>query len=73
VVKKEWTSHGKKIAGADETWMAFLGQGVSARGEVKDVQQLYQAQLAQTIADFFGYHFVSTHPTERKITVNEGR
>ncbi|HYO23211.1 MAG TPA: alkaline phosphatase family protein [Flavisolibacter sp.] len=65
-VKKEWTSHGKKIKGADEIWMGFLGIGVEARGEIKN-GQVYQAQLAQTIARLLGYTYQANHPIEKAI------
>ena len=64
LVKKEWTSHGKKIAGADQTWMAFFGNHIPALGEVKVKSQLYQAQIAQTIARLLGYKFTADHPVE---------
>jgi len=66
-VKKEWTSHGKKIKGADQIWMAFLGKGISQKGEVRTVGQLYQAQLAQTIAQLLGFHFTTHHPVEKSL------
>ena len=67
-VKKEWTSHGKKIKDAGEIWMAFLGSGIPAKGEVKEAEQLYQAQVAQTIAQLLGYQYNPKHPVERGIT-----
>jgi hypothetical protein len=66
-VKSEWTSHGEKIKGADEIWMAFLGTGIAAKGEIKSNEQLYQAQLAQTIASLMGFTFIVNHPVEAKI------
>jgi len=70
-VKKDWTSHGKKIEGADEIWIGFLGKGATARGEVKEKEQLFQAQIAQTIAYFLGYTFAASHPIENKIEINK--
>lgn len=68
VVKKDWTSHGAKVQGADQIWMAFLGKGIEAKGEVKKEEQLYQAQVAQTIAALLGYHYTALHPIEEAIT-----
>ncbi len=45
-----WKSHGTKIEGADEIWIAVLGPDISALGEVKDQQQHYQDQVAATLA-----------------------
>ena len=67
-VKKEWTSHGTKIKGADEIWMAFLGKGITVEGEVKKPEQLYQAQLAQTIAALLGFTYTAKHTVEKGIT-----
>ena len=67
-VKDEWTSHGTKIEGADEIWMAFLGKGIGAKGEIKEKGQLYQAQLAQTIAELLGMKFKANHSIEKSIS-----
>ena len=66
-VKKEWTSHGEKINDADEIWMAFLGKGIEAKGEVKEKGQIYQAQLAQTIATLLGLNYKASHPIQKSI------
>jgi hypothetical protein len=68
VIKKEWTSHGKKIAGADQTWMALYGNSVPSLGEVKVKEQFYQAQIAQTIAQLLGYKFSAAHPVEPAVS-----
>lgn len=67
LIKKEWTSHGTKIKGADEIWMAFLGNGISPLGEVKKSEQLYQAQVAQTIANLLGFTYKANHPIEKAV------
>lgn len=66
VVKKDWTSHGKNITGADEIWIGFLGNGIAAK-EAKQGEQLYQAQIAQTIAALLGYTFTANHPVEKSM------
>ncbi|MBK5271322.1 MAG: phosphoglyceromutase [Bacteroidia bacterium] len=66
-VKKEWTSHGAKIEGADQIWLAALGAGIKPLGEVKINEQLYQAQVAQTIARLLGYTFKANQPIENAI------
>ena len=68
-VKKEWTSHGGKIEGADQIWLAAIGAGIEPRGEIKGDEQLYQAQLAQTIARLCGFTFkANQQPIENAIT-----
>jgi hypothetical protein len=63
VIKNQWTSHGKKIVGADEIWFALIGTGVDKKGEVNKSMQLYQNQFAQTMAHLLGFTFTSNHPT----------
>jgi hypothetical protein len=67
-VKKEWTSHGSDIVGADQIWMAFMGKGIPAKGEIRQGGQIYQAQLAQTIATLLGMRFTANHPVEKSIS-----
>ncbi len=66
-VKKEWTSHGEKIEGADQIWLAALGAGIEPKGEIKNDEQLYQAQIAQTIARLLGYNFKADQPIDNAI------
>ena len=49
-----WQSHGKSIEGADETWIAVLGNKVSPKGEVKTEMQLHSNQLAATVLKLLG-------------------
>ena len=58
----EWTSHGKEVPGADQIWFAVLGPGLPAKGEAKTGMQLYQQQLAQTIAHLLGTEYKVRHP-----------
>ena len=67
-VKKEWTSHGAKIEGADQIWLAALGVGIAPEGEAKKDEQLYQAQIAQTIAHLLGLNFIADQPIEKAMT-----
>lgn len=48
-----WKSHGAKITGADEIWIAMIGPTVKSTGESKS-GQLYQNQVAATVAAFVG-------------------
>jgi hypothetical protein len=52
-----WKDHGQKIAEADQIWMAVLGPDTNAAGEVKGDQQLYQNQVAKTLAAFLGLSY----------------
>ncbi len=63
----QWTSHGKRIAHADEIWFAVIGPDTPPLGEMKANQQWYQNQFARTLAAFLGYSFKSPHPTGEPI------
>jgi arylsulfatase A-like enzyme len=51
-VPDDWKHHGSKVPNADEIWMAILGPDTPPTGEVKKDQQLYQSQVAKTLASF---------------------
>jgi len=57
VQKHNWISHGMFIKGS-QTWMAFMGPGILPFGEVKEPNQFYQQQLAQTIVHLLGEEFM---------------
>lgn len=63
----QWTSHNNTIAFSNEIWFAAIGPSIKRVGEMKSPIQLYQAQLAQTIAAILGYNFTSNHPVENKV------
>lgn len=54
---KKWTSHGGFIKGSAQTWMAMIGPGIEPGGEIREDQQFYQEQIAQTIATLVGEKF----------------
>jgi hypothetical protein len=53
----KWMDHGFFTKGSSQTWLAILGKNVQAQGEIKSGDQLYQKQIAQTIAYFLGEDF----------------
>ena len=55
----KWTDHGTFIKGSSQTWLAIMGPGIEPLGEMKDKEQFYQAQIAQTIASLLGQKFIS--------------
>ncbi len=55
--QSNWTSHGTFTKGSSQTWLALLGKNISPLGEVKTEGQLFQKQLAQTIAKLLGEEF----------------
>jgi hypothetical protein len=60
--KDQWTSHNSNIPGAHEMWFAVMGPDTPVRGEAKEAGQIYQQQIAQTIAGLVGYTFEARHP-----------
>ena len=54
---KEWTSHGTFTKGSSQAWLMLMGKGIPAEGEMKTAGQIYQKQLAQTIANMAGEDF----------------
>ena len=62
----EWKSHGYglkyhgveyNIKGSEHTWIALLGNKVQAKGEVKIKGQLYNSQIAATVAYLLGQEY----------------
>ncbi len=71
IKKEEWTSHNNKIQDSYQIWMAAMGPGIQAKGEVKTKQQFYQKQFAQTMAALLGLTFTAEHPVGEKIELNK--
>lgn len=68
VIKEKWTSHGSGgVADSHEMWMAVMGPGLPAKGEVKTAMQLYQKQSAQTIASLLGLKYQADHPIAEEV------
>ena len=67
IEKEKWTSHNNKIQDAHEIWLAAIGPDSPARGELKSDMQLYQQQIAQTIAKLLGYTYEAKHPIADEI------
>jgi hypothetical protein len=61
-IKSNWQHHGAKIEDAHEIWLAVLGPDSKPMGEVKTPMQLYQKQIAATIAQLLGFNFTANHP-----------
>jgi hypothetical protein len=49
-----WKHHGQKVPEASQIWFAFLGPDTPPQGEMKNVPQLYQNQIAKTLVSFLG-------------------
>lgn len=60
-VGSHWTGHGTSAPRSNETWLAVIGAGIPAKGEMKNVTQVYQDQIAQTAAQLLGFKFTANH------------
>ncbi|MFM7429880.1 MAG: phosphoglyceromutase, partial [Flammeovirgaceae bacterium] len=60
--------HGAKMAFADEIWFAFLGPDTGSTGEMKGEQQLYQNQVAKTLATFLNVDYTRNKPIGQVIS-----
>lgn len=67
----EWRSHGTKINGADQIWIAALGAGVKPKGEIKVSGQLYQNQVAATAAGLLGFNFTQNGKAGKPLELNK--
>jgi hypothetical protein len=65
----KWSTHGYFTKGSSQTWLAVMGPGIQPAGEIKDKQQIFQKQLAQTIAAFMGERFQAEHDIAEPITL----
>ena len=59
-----WKSHGQDAVGSDAIWLAVIGPDTPARGEMTGDNQLYQDQIAATLAALLGYDYPAAAATE---------
>jgi hypothetical protein len=56
-----WRTHGFWVSGSGEVWLAMIGPDIAAEGEMKNNQQIWQKQIASTVALLVGEHFEAEH------------
>ena len=66
-IKAQWKDHGENIPEAGQIWVAVMGPDTKPLGEIKKDKQLYQAQLATTLAALLGFDFKPMHPVKGPI------
>lgn len=66
-VGSKWTGHGSSAEHSNETWLAVIGPDSKGLGEVKTESQIYQDQIAQTLAKLLGFTFKTDHPVGLQI------
>ena len=62
ITPADWTSHGRKVPHAEETWLAAMGPDTRALGERRDLGPVHQAQVAATVAALLGEDFNAAFP-----------
>ena len=66
---KNWRTHGFWIKGSGEAWIAMIGPDIAPEGEMDAPQQIWQKQIAATIAGLVGEHFVAKHSVAAPINI----
>jgi len=66
-----WNKHSPFTKGSGETWLAMIGPGITAWGEMKEKQQTYANQLASTIAILLGVKFETSHPVAKPMILQK--
>jgi hypothetical protein len=59
---QDWKSHGEKVAGAEEDWLAVIGPDTPPLGERTETEAHTQSQIAATIAALLGEDFHGAFP-----------
>lgn len=63
---RDWKDHGPAIRGADETWVAMMGPGMQAHGELRNTTNVTEAQIAATVAAAVGLDYRREVPAASK-------
>src|ERR1700722_10233190 len=61
-IKSQWTGHGPQIKDSKDIFILAMGPDMPALGDVNTNTQLYQGQMAATIAKFLGLDYTAEHP-----------
>ncbi|MFI5155863.1 MAG: alkaline phosphatase family protein [Chitinophagales bacterium] len=64
-----WFSHGILTGGSGESWLAILSPDIAPLGEIKNEQQIYENQMASTIAEVLGLEFETSSNTGKPISM----
>ena len=64
---KLWTEHGSGIPHSGEVWLAAMGPDTKPGGEMATAYQLYQKQVAATLAAFLGFDIEGTKRMGQRI------
>ena len=59
---QDWRSHGAKVEGAEDVWMAFVSPRMARRGAWRGGPELTTSQAAATLASWVGVDWKAAHP-----------
>lgn len=62
VTGKDWVDHEEGIKGSEDIWIAVVGPDTPDRGEVAPHDTVHQADIAATLARFFGLDYSRSNP-----------
>ena len=65
----KWCTHGFWAEGSGDIWMAVLGPDIQPEGELRMKGQVYQKQIASTIASLLGDPVAPGHPPGKPIMI----
>lgn len=65
----KWTTHGFWAEGSGDIWLGMIGPDILPEGELKSRGQVYQKQLAATIAALLGDPAGAGHPPGKPIEI----
>jgi len=65
-----WVRHGLFTPGSSSSWLMTAGYGFEANGELKNKDEIFSEQLAQTIAGILGYQFTTSHPVADPLSIS---
>ena len=68
---KSWIQHGPLTNGSGSAWLMTMGNNLAAVGEAKNKEEIFNDQLAQTIAQLLGFYFSPAHSTANPISLSE--
>ena len=67
-----WYTHGLFTKGSSNIWLAVMGPDILPLGEMKNEEQIYEKQLAPTIAMVLGERFSPLHSSEKNLVLPIG-
>ena len=69
---KTWRTHGFWAKGSGDVWLALIGPDIAPEGEMDNKQQIWQKQIASTVAFLVGANFTAKHPVANHIVIPSG-